>query len=89
MVQTTTKVLTAHIPLPLAEKVDQMAARLERSRGWIMKQALSAWIDQEEERSRLTREALADVDAGSVIDHQAVQAWADSLNTDTPLPVPR
>ncbi|MFA6180708.1 MAG: ribbon-helix-helix domain-containing protein [Acidithiobacillus sp.] len=36
-----------------------MAARLERSRGWIMKQALAAWIDQEEERSRLTREALA------------------------------
>lgn len=89
MAQTETKVLTAHIPLPLAEKVDQMAIRLERSRGWIMKQALSAWIDQEEERSRLTREALADVDAGRVIDHQAVQAWADSLSTDTPLPVPR
>lgn len=66
-----------------------MAARLERSRGWIMKQALSAWIDQEEERCRLTREALADVDAGQVIDHQAVQAWADSLSTDQPVPVPR
>ncbi|EXI90326.1 MAG: Ribbon-helix-helix protein, copG family [Candidatus Accumulibacter regalis] len=89
MAQTETKVLTAHVPIPLAEKVDQMAARLERSRGWIMKQALSAWIDQEEERSRLTREALADVDAGRVIDHQAVQAWADSLSSDTPLPVPR
>ncbi|NNA69888.1 CopG family transcriptional regulator [Pseudomonas gessardii] len=52
-------------------------------------QALSVWIDQEEERSRLTREALDDVDAGRVIDHQAVQAWADSLSTDTPLPGPR
>ncbi|MDP3843065.1 MAG: ribbon-helix-helix domain-containing protein [Oxalobacteraceae bacterium] len=89
MAQTDTKVLTAHIPLPLAEKVDQLAARLERSRGWIVKQALSAWIDQEEERSRLTREALADVDAARVIDHQAVQAWADSLGTPQPLPVPR
>lgn len=89
MAQTETKVLTAHIPLPLAEKVDQTAARLDRSRGWIMKQALSAWIDQEEERSRLTREAMADVDAGHIIDHQAVQAWADSLSTDQPLPVPR
>jgi len=89
MAQTDTKVLTAHVPLPLAEKVDQMATRLERSRGWIMKQALSAWIDQEEERSRMTREALSDVDAGRVIDHQAVQAWADSLDTDTPLPAPR
>ena len=84
-----TKVLTAHIPRPLAEKVDQLAARLERSRGWIVKQALTAWIDQEEERSRLTREALADVDAGRIIDHQAVQAWADSLSTGAPLPLPR
>jgi predicted transcriptional regulator len=85
----TTKVLTAHVPLSLAEKVDQLAARLERSRGWIIKQALSAWVEQEEERRRLTLEALADVDAGQVIDHQAVQAWADSLNTDNPLPAPR
>ncbi len=84
-----TKVLTAHVPLPLAEKVDRVAARLERSRGWVVKQALSAWVEQEEERSRLTREALADVDAGRVIDHQAVQAWADSLDTEKPLKPPR
>lgn len=84
-----TRVVTAHIPLPLAEKVDQMAERLERSRAWIVKQALSAWIEQEEERRRLTLEALADVDAGHLIDHQAVQAWADSLDTDSPLPPPR
>lgn len=89
MTQTATKVLTAHVPLLLADKVDQMAARLERSRGWIMKQALSAWIAQEEERDRLTQEALADVVAGRVIDHQVVQAWADSLGTDQPLPAPR
>ena len=85
----TTKVITAHIPLPLAEKVDQLAVRVERSRGCIIKRALSAWISQEEERQRLTVEALADVDAGCVIDHQAVQAWAESLGTDNPLPVPR
>jgi predicted transcriptional regulator len=89
MAQVETKVLTAHVPLPLAERVDELAARLERSRGWVVKQALTAWIDQEDERSRLTLEALADVDANQVVSHQAVQAWADSLNTDTPLPVPR
>ena len=83
-----TKVLTAHVPLPLAKKVDQLASRLERSRGWIVKQALAAWIDQEEERRRLTLEALADVDAGNVIDHNAVQAWAQSLGSAKPSPVP-
>lgn len=86
---TATKVLTAHVPLPLADKVDKMASRLDRSRGWIMKQALSAWIAQEEERDRLTQEALVDVDADRVIGHQAVQAWADSLASDEPLPLPR
>jgi predicted transcriptional regulator len=85
----TTKVLTAHIPLPLAEKVDQFAARLERSRTWIIKQALSTWIEHEEERQRLTMEAMADVDAGRVIDHQAVKEWAESLGTETPLPLPQ
>lgn len=88
MAQDGTKVLTAHIPLPLAEKVDQLAARLERSRGWIVKQALVAWVDQEEERSRLTREGMADVDTGRTIDHQVVQAWADSLGTDDQKPAP-
>jgi predicted transcriptional regulator len=84
-----TRVLTAHVPVSLADKVDQLADRSERSRAWIMKQALSSWIAQVEERDRLTHEALADVDAGRVIDHQAVQAWSDSLGTDEPLPVPR
>ncbi len=79
-----TRVLTAHVPLPLAEKIDQMAERLERSRGWILKQALSAWILEEEERDRLTQEALAEVDAGQVIDHQTVLSWADRLGTETP-----
>jgi predicted transcriptional regulator len=83
-----TKVLTAHVPLSLSRKVDELAGRMERSRGWIVKQALSAWIDQEEERHRLTLEALADVDSGHVIDHQAVQAWADSLGTRKPRPPP-
>ena len=88
MAHTETKVITAHLPLPLADKIDQLAARLERSHGWIVKQALSAWVDQEEERNRLTREAMVEVETGQVIDHQAVQAWADSLDTDTPLPPP-
>lgn len=84
-----TKVLTAHVPVPLIEKVDLIAARMERSRGWIVKQALSAWVDQEESHRRMTLDAMADVDAGYVIDHQSVQAWADSLSGDQPLAVPR
>ena len=84
-----TKVITAHVPRPLADQVDALASRLERPRGWIVKQALQAWVDLEEERRGMTIEALADVDAGHVIDHRTVQAWAESLDSDQPLPLPR
>jgi predicted transcriptional regulator len=76
-----TKPLTAQIPAPLADKIDRLAARLDRPRAWIVKQALIAWVDQEEERHRLTLEALADVANNAVIDHQSVLAWADSLGS--------
>lgn len=82
------KVLTARVPLGLTEKGKAMAMRLDRSRGWVMKQALAAWVDQEEDRHRLTLEALEDVDAGRVIDHLTIQAWADTLGTDKPLSSP-
>lgn len=83
-----TRSVTAHVPEQLAQKVDLMAEHLERSKSWIIRQALAAWVDQEEERSRMTHEALADVDAGRLTDHQAVQVWADSLSTENPLSVP-
>ena len=38
------RVITAHIPISLAEQVDAIAERLERSRGWVVKQALTDWI---------------------------------------------
>jgi predicted transcriptional regulator len=83
-----TKVVTAHLPLELAERVDVIAARQDRSRGWVMKQALSLWVKQEEERYRLTLEALADVDAAKTVDHDEVEKWAASLDTGKPLPIP-
>jgi predicted transcriptional regulator len=83
-----TREFTAHIPLPLAQKIDESAARLERSPDWIMEQALAAWIDQEEERRRLLAEAFEDVRAGRLIDHDKVLAWAESLDTEGPLSIP-
>jgi predicted transcriptional regulator len=83
-----TRVMTAHVPLPLAEQVDQLAAKLERSRGWVLKQALAAYVDREAERYRMTVEAMADVDARSGVSHQDVKSWAASLSTDKPGQLP-
>lgn len=83
-----TRVMTAHLPAALATKVDSIAERLDRSRGWVVKQALSAWVEQEEDRQRLTLAALADVDLGHAVEHSEVEAWAQSLSTANPKSVP-
>ena len=74
-----TRVLTAHIPIDLAEHIDQIAERIDRPRGWIVKQALSAWVSLEEKRHQLTLEGLAEIDAGRVVDHAEVEAWAKKI----------
>lgn len=83
-----TRVMTAHVPVPLAEQVDQLAAKLDRSRGWVLKQALAAYVDREAERYRMTIEAMGDVDSRSGVTHQGVKAWAASLSTDKPGQLP-
>lgn len=83
-----TRVMTAHVPIPLAEQVDDLAARLDRSRGWVVKQALAAFVEREERRRSMTLEGLADVDAGRGVLHDQVKTWAASLSSDKPEPIP-
>jgi predicted transcriptional regulator len=89
VIRINTRVLTAHVPSSLAEQVEKMAFRLERSRGWIIKEALTLWLNQEEERYHLTLNALEDVKVGRVVEHSIVQAWANSLSTDKRLSLPK
>jgi predicted transcriptional regulator len=83
-----TKVLTANLPEELADKVDELAVQLNRPTESIVTEALSAWMELEEERHRLTLEGLADVDAGRLIDDAEIEAWIEGLKTDHALPAP-
>ena len=76
-----TRVVTSHLPADLAEKLDGLAERLDRPRGWIVKEAISSYVALEEERRRLTLEALADVKAGRAHEHAEIEAWAGSRGT--------
>lgn len=83
-----TRVMTAHVPIPLAEQVDELAAKLERSRGWVVKQALAAYVEREAERYKMTMEALADVDAKAGVSHEDMKAWAATLDSEHPGKMP-
>jgi predicted transcriptional regulator len=74
------RVVTTHLPVDLAKKLDGLADRLDRPRGWIVKEAIAAFISLEEKRHQLTLEAMDDVDAGRTVDHAEVEAWAGGLS---------
>jgi predicted transcriptional regulator len=83
-----TRVITAHVPAEMAEQVDKYAEQMDRSRGWIVKQALADWLSWEEEKNRLTLEAIEDVKEGRVVSDDAMRKWIESLDTESPLPPP-
>ena len=74
-----TRVVTAHLPTELAEKLDGLAESLDRPRGWLVKEAVEAYVGLAEERRRETLAALEDVDAGRVVEHDEVEVWAQGL----------
>jgi predicted transcriptional regulator len=74
-----TRTVTAHIPLDLAQAVDEAAERLERPRGWIIKQALQDWVGLEERRHQMTLAALQEAADGKFIEHAEIRAWAKGL----------
>jgi len=74
-----TRVVTAHLPRSLAEQLDGLAERIDRPKGWIVKEAIASYVALEEKRHRLTLEALADVDAGRTLAQDEVEAWVASL----------
>lgn len=79
MINMRKRVVTAHIPDQLARKLDSLAQRLERPRGWLVKEAIAGYLALDEERHRQTLTALAEVDRGATVDHAEVRAWTRSL----------
>lgn len=66
------RVVTANIPIDLASQLDAVADWLDRSKSWIVRQAVSAWLAEEQHRYELTLEALIDVDTGRTIAREDV-----------------
>lgn len=71
------RVVTAKLPDDLVSRMDAVADRIERSKSWIVREAVSHWLDEEQRRYELTLEALKDVDEGRTIAHEEVIAMME------------
>ena len=76
------RVVTAKLPNDLVLKLDEIAGRIDRSKSWIIRQALIEWLAEEQRRYELTLEALESIDAGRTIPHEEVLARVEQRERD-------
>jgi len=71
------RVVTAKLPDDLVSRMDDVADRIDRSKSWIVRQAVTEWLAEEQRRYDLTLEALKDVDEGRTMPHEDVLAMVE------------
>ncbi|HAK2939150.1 TPA: ribbon-helix-helix protein, CopG family [Salmonella enterica] len=69
MASSTKQTISAQIPVELAAAVENLAIELDRSKSWIIKEALTSMLAERERRHQSIQAGLADVDAGRVVSH--------------------
>ena len=85
-------ITSVRLPEELAERVEELAAKLQRSKSWIINEALRVYVERaevDEQRWRETLKALDSVRAGKVVDGDAVDQWIGSWGSDKERPPPR
>ena len=70
------RVVTAKLPGELISKLDEIAHRIDRSKSWIIRQALAEWLAEEQRRYELTLEALKDFDEGRTYTQEEIEEFA-------------
>ena len=76
---------SVRMPDELLDRLEKTAEKIQRSKGWIIKDAVKQYLAREELKQRRkeeTLEAWKDYKAGRVIDGDEVMAWLDSWGTE-------
>ena len=76
----------------LRQRLLALSETRERSVHWLMKQAIEAYVDNEERSDTLRQETLArweEVEAGKTVDNDRVVAWLETWGGDSQKARPR
>ncbi len=79
MVSSAKQTISAQIPVELALAVENLAVELDRSKSWVIKEALLSMLAERARRHQTIQAGLADVDAGRVVSHSDMVDFANRL----------
>jgi len=80
-----THAISAEVPDTLYRRLNAVAERTGQSPAWVTVQALQHYLDTDDARHLRTLVALADVDAGRILNDEQMDTWM--LKTFGPQPV--
>ena len=72
----------------LDERLQNIAASLDRSKSWVITQAVEEFVAVQEWHLKAIEEGIRAADAGELVPDEAVEAWVESWGTPDELPMP-
>ena len=85
-------VTTVRLKADVEHQLEAIANKLHRTKGWVINQALSEYIDKqnlEQDRWQQTLDAMESATEGKVVDVSEVHSWLSSWGTGNELDAPR
>lgn len=85
-------VTTVRLQGDTEERLEVIATKLQRSKGWIINQALVEFLEKqqlEQDRWQQTLEAMESAAQGKVVAGEDVHEWLNSWGTDNEQDAPR
>lgn len=83
---------SVRLPDDLAEQLTELAEKLNRSKSWLISEAVKDFVARANEDARRWQETLEALDAvkgGQFVDGEEVDAWLARWGSDDELPTPR
>ena len=88
----TSSTVTLKIDEPLRHRVKRIADARKRTPHWLMREAITTYVEREEAEEALRQEALAAWEeyqaTGLHVTHEEMRAWLLSIGTENELPPP-
>lgn len=76
------RVVTAKLPEAVVVRMDEIARRIARSKSWIVREAVTQWLNEEQRRDTLTNDAIREFEEGHTVDHDSLRAWVHRTKRD-------
>lgn len=80
--------LSVRLPADIRQKVEGIALRARRSRSYIIQEAVTSYVEAQEQYSREIGEAIKSADSGIGHSKEQVFAWLDEWKSGNKPPLP-